>query len=54
MINTWLQWLLNIPSKTFNWLFTFNVMPGISFGSIILYFFLVYIAIKFMTKMFWE
>lgn len=52
-VNVWLQWLLSVVQRTFNFLFSWEIMSGITFGSVILYFGLVFLAVIFLNRFFW-
>lgn len=53
MIGNWLQWLLNVPRNVINWVFSIQIVQGVSLGNTIIYFGLVYLAVVYLNKFFW-
>lgn len=53
MIGNWLTWLLNVPRNVINWIFSIQIIQGVSLGNTIIYFGLVYLAVVYLNKFFW-
>lgn len=53
MIGSWLTWLLNVPRNVINWIFSIQIVQGVSLGNTIIYFGLVYLAVVYLNKFFW-
>lgn len=53
MIGNWLTWLLNVPRNVINWVFSIQIVQGVSLGNTIIYFGLVYLAVVYLNKFFW-
>lgn len=53
MIGNWLTWLLNVPRNVINWIFSIQIVQGVSLGNTIIYFGLVYLAVVYLNKFFW-
>lgn len=53
MIGNWLTWLLNVPRNVINWVFSIQIVQGVSLGNTIIYFGLVYLAVIYLNKFFW-
>lgn len=53
MIGNWLTWLLNVPRNVINWIFSIQIVQGVSLGNTIIYFGLVYLAVIYLNKFFW-
>lgn len=49
-----INFFLNTATAVFNWLFVTPVISTITFGDMILYFGLVYLAVIYMRKLFWK
>lgn len=53
MIGNWLTWLLNVPRNVINWIFSIQIVQGVSLGNTIIYFGLIYLAVVYLNKFFW-
>lgn len=53
MIGNWLTWLLNVPRNVINWVFSIQIVQGVSLGNTIIYFGLIYLAVVYLNKFFW-
>lgn len=53
MIGNWLTWLLNVPRNVIAWVFSIEIVQGVSLGNTIIYFGLVYLAVVYLNKFFW-
>lgn len=53
MIGNWLSWFITLITGFTNFFFSFQIIGNITFGSMMLYFGLIGLAVVFINNFFW-